>query len=132
MCRIAALLCIAFTAPSLLAAETSVQRSFEQSYVQLQNKLTTLKQKGEKISAQSQKEIDALMAQMNHEHAELKRELDRKNQQLQQQLNEGRKTQEDMSARVRRALTEIGGGIDRAWKQLKGSDANSDASGDAP
>ncbi len=105
-------------------ADASIPKSFEQSYVQLQRKLEELKHKGEKVSAQSEKEMNDLLAQMNHEHAAIKRELEAKNQTLTKKVSDARKTvQEDWPDRIKRAVNELGAGLQRAWGQLNKSEA---------
>ena len=107
-------------------ADASIPKSFEQSYVELQRKLEELKQKGGKVSAQTEKEMNELMVQMNHEHAAIKRELEAKNQSITQKVSEARKTvQEDWPGRVKRAFSEFGTGIQRAWGQLSKSEGGS-------
>jgi hypothetical protein len=66
------------------------------------------------------------MAQMNHEHAELKRQLEKKNQELNQKIDEGRKKQEDWSERLSRAAHELKTGVTRAWRTVSGKNASRD------
>lgn len=113
---------ILLTGPRLFGDETtldSVAASFDASYAKLEKKIGEIKDKGEKINDQTRKELDDLMVQMNHEHAELKRELDAKNQELQQKIDAGKDKSSDWSTRVDAALHEFGDGCKRAWGKLK-------------
>jgi molybdopterin converting factor small subunit len=92
--------------------------TFEQNYLRLQKKIEALKDKGEKVGEDTRKEIDALMVQMNHEHAQLKHELEVKNQQVNQKIEETKKREEDWSKRVGGAVQELGAGMKRAWNKL--------------
>lgn len=116
------ILCIGLGLGGVAIADTTMQKSFEASYVQLQRQIEGLKQKGGKVSAQAEKEMNQLLVQMNHEHSEIKRALELKNQQVTQTVIEAKKTVgEDWPGRVQRALSELGAGLERAWAQIKGS-----------
>jgi len=113
------LLAAVFFLSMVAASQPTIQSSFETNYMLLQKKVEALKEKGEKVTDQSRKEIEALMVQMNHEHAELKRELERKNQVVTQKVSETVKAEKDWSGRIAGAYHEISGGMVRAWEKLK-------------
>lgn len=96
--------------------------SFEKNYVLLQRKIDTLKQTGEKVSDDTRKEIDGLLAQMNHDHTELKRQIEAHNQQIVQKVEETKKLKEDWVKRVTSAYQEVAGGLKRAWGKLNASE----------
>ncbi len=102
-------------------AKTKITKSFEQSYVELQKKIYTLKEKGEKVSDGARQEMDSLMIQMNHEHSELKRQLENRNQTLNSKIDSGKKTvTEDWPKRIKGFTFEVGRGFRRAWQTLTG------------
>lgn len=103
----------------LLFSQSKTPNSFEANYLLLQNKITALKDKGEKIGEQTHKELDALMVQMNHEHTELRRQFDKKNVDINQKVSEGLKTGQDWSTRALNACHELVDGFKRAWNKIK-------------
>jgi ribosomal protein L9 len=99
--------------------QITLQNSFETNYNLLQQKIEGLKAKGEKVTDQSRQEMENLMVQMNHNHAELKKELERKNQQLSQQVDQGVRTGQDWSKRISSAYQDLSDGFTKAWAKLK-------------
>lgn len=110
-------------AAAVHAAENpkGLPKSFEQSYVEMQRKLIALKEKGDKVSADTEKELNDLLVQMNHEHAMLRQELDKKGALAQQRLQESKQFSKDWAGRLKRAFTELGIGLDRTWQALSTS-----------
>jgi len=98
--------------------QSSLQNSFETNYNLLQKKIEALKAKGEKVTDQSRTEMENLMAQMNHQHAELKKELERKNDELNKKVDQGVKTEQDWSKRISSAYHDVSEGFSKAWEKL--------------
>ena len=105
-----------------LLAQAHPDISFDRSFVELQQKLDELKAHGEKLNEKSRKELDSLMAQMNHQHAELKRELEKKNQELNEKLSASQHQSEALLNRLSSAWSEFSSGAGRAWSKLSNGD----------
>jgi predicted nuclease with TOPRIM domain len=101
-----------------LLAQAHPDISFDRSFVELQRKLDDLKAHGDKLNEKSRKELDDLLVQMNHQHAELKRELDKKNQELNEKLTASQHKGEVLLNRLSDAWSELSSGAGRAWNKL--------------
>ena len=110
-----ALVLFSFTAVS----EDRLSTTFESNYLLLQKKIDRLKAKGEKITEETRRDMDDLMAKMNHEHAELKRELEKKNSEVSARADTVHKTSVDWSNRVKSAYHELSEGAEKAWSKIK-------------
>jgi hypothetical protein len=99
-------------------AEGTVSKSFEQSYKEMQSKLQELKSKGQKVGDDTEKQMNDLLAQMNHEHTELKRKLEQKNGEISKRVEQTKEISQDWLSRTKRAFTEFGTGIAKAWDAL--------------